>query len=550
MICTALLPLLLACASSEEVEYRRNVMLVPDDGTLIALREMNGDGRKDLLWVRPEGFAVRYLHADGSFSAEDDATLAWPSERLAWDLIDLNDDGVFEIVTLSGEGLVQRWSPGTEGKFESDLLIETRSYMPRGVSRMNFARDVNGDGHTDLVLPVAGLFQIYLQSDQATWEEPFEIQYEAQISYAVGDPTSLESSFGQTVRIPWFRLEDIDGDGTQDLISATSDRVDFHLAQPQLSATPTWTLDLAGLRSDLPKNKGIDLDDLFANIEARVEWKIEDVDGVAPRDLVLLVGSTIKVYLGGSTVGPVGRPDDVLKLSGTLLGFLVRNTQGSALPDLQLIRGERLSVGTVLRWLILPGSLEFDLFTYENTAGKFSRKPTRRNTIQLKIPRLLSFIDEVQELEETIEAQQKVPAQRADLDGDGVRNDIIDVEGGEVLLFLECAPPDGRNLNDLDIENVEGLLEEFVLEDLDALEDGAVKSFDLGGVTSWNFTPGVTLREARQGKDPMARIKAPASDGEFGARGMDLTGDGRDEVLVWVELEDGSHLLQIMLRVN
>ena len=55
----------------------------------------------------------------------------------------------------------------------------------------------------------------------------------------------LSATFGQSVRVPWFRMEDVDGDGQQDLVSQMGERVSFHLARPEIDALPSWQLDLA-----------------------------------------------------------------------------------------------------------------------------------------------------------------------------------------------------------------------------------------------------------------------------------------------------------------
>ncbi len=520
----------------------------PDDGGVLALREMDGDGRLDLVFLQPSGFGVRYQREDGRYPAENDTELCWPGPHLAWDLVDLDLDGRFEIVTLSGEGEVHAWRPGADRAFgEGSLLLESRSYLPHGISQMRFVRDIDGNGLADFVLPAAGVFRIHLQEPVGTWSGGIEIEYEAEVEYQVGDPEDLDGRFGQLLRIPWFKLEDVDGDGLQDLVSRTEERVDFHLARPELSATPSWTLDLVALQGDRGKSDEIDLDDLFANIDMGVKWSLVELDGKAPRDLLIQLGGTIKTYLGGSVTGTTERPDQVLKLSGNLLHFFARDVQGDELPDLQLVRGEQISLGRVLRWLILPGSLDFELFTYQNDDGAFRRKYTRRNTVSLKIPRLLSLIEDVEEISDEVECQRKIPARRADLDGDGVADDVVDVQGGEVLFFSGCAPAEDERLRSLQEGDIEVMLEKFVLDDVDAMEDGGTKTIDLGEVREWNFSPGATLRRAHEGLEPRLRTPAPADEGDFQLRPRDLNGDGRDDVVLWVQLPDESYLVQFLV---
>lgn len=522
---------------------------VPDDGTRIALRDVNGDGRRDLIEVAPDGFRLLIQHPDGSFPTGDRPTFVWPGNHLAWCLADLSGDGVIELLTLSGTGEVQSFSATSTEFGGARSVLQSQCYLPHGVNRMGFARDVDVDGRLDLVLPGAGKYRIHLQRPDGTFADALEIAFDVDVRYQVGNPGSLEAQFGQSLRVPWFRIEDVDGDGTQDLISRTAERVDFHLAQPELSASPTWSLDLAELAESIPKRDGIDLDNLLSNIDVGVQYTIAELDGQPPRDLVLQLGGTVKVYLNGSARGTAEQPNQVLKISGNLLHVMVRDTDGDEQPDLQLLRGDKVSLGRVLRWLILPGSLDFEFFTYKNSSGEFSRKPTRRNTVSLKIPRLLSLMDRVEELEDEIDRQQAVPARRLDIAGDGLRNDVVDFEGGQLLFFEGCAPSEDEDkLRGFRDEDMEQAMRDLVLDDLDRMEDGETKVIDIGDLDTWTYSPGAALRASRQSAQPVLTIPTKFSaDADIVIHVTDLDGDGGSDVMIWSELEAGGWSLQLFV---
>ncbi|MFT7670473.1 MAG: hypothetical protein ACI8X5_003182, partial [Planctomycetota bacterium] len=366
------------------------------------------------------------------------------------------------------------------------------------------------------------------------------------VDYRMGDPKRLDSRFGQSLRIPWFSMEDVDGDGSTDLVSQTVDRIDFYLAQPKLSATPTWTLDLVGLAPTSKGGRDVDLDDLFSNLEQGVKWRIMDLDGVLPRDLVIQVERTIKTYFGASAIGITKSPDQVLKISGNLMHFFLRDVSGSRLPDLQILRAEKVGLGQVLRWLLIPGGLEFDFFTYENTEGVFSRKPTRRNQIALELPRLISFIDDVDEIEAEVSRQREIPARRMDLDGDGANDDVLDIVDGKVLFFHNCAGPEDERLASLVSGSITEMIDQFMLKDLDRLKDGETRTVDLGGYETWSFSPGGRLREACAGKEPLFQAPALSPEGKFEVAVKDLTGNGRDDAVIWTRLESGEFLIQLL----
>jgi len=544
-----LLCLLAAPCGDNAREPVVSIVALDDDGDKLALREVDGDGRLDLIQIEQAGFGFRFMLEDGSYSPAFDAYLPWPGDHLAWDIVDLDGDGTHEVVTLASTGEVRSWRPGLAGgPGEGELVLASRSYLPHGVSRMRFVRDIDENGRADLVLPAAGQFRIHLQGEDGSWAEVIEIEYEAEIDYRVGDPESLESEFGQSLRIPWFSMDDVDGDGTNDLISLSADRADFHLARPELSATPTWSLELTSAAAEESgSNGGFDIDDLFSNLDQGVKWRIEELDGEAPRDLVVQDGSTIKTYLGGSVRGASGRPDQVLKISGNLLHYFLRDIEGDPHPELQLLRVEQVGLGQALRWLVLPGSLDFELFTYRNEQGRFSRKPTRRNQVALKIPRLVSLVDDLEELEEEIERQRRIPARRMDLDGDGERDDVVDIRAGRVLFFLGCAAPADSRFESLQSGSVDAMLDSFLLEDLDRLESGETRTIDLGGYAEWNYSPASILRESTQGVEPWLETKALGKDVDFEVRTRDLDSDGRDDVITWTQLDSGEYLVQFLV---
>jgi hypothetical protein len=206
----------------------------------------------------------------------------------------------------------------------------------------------------------------------------------------------------------------------------------------------------------------------------------------------------------------------------------------------------------VLRWLILPGTLDFEFFTYKNTAGAFSRKPTRRNTVSLKIPRLLSLMDEVDELEDEIDRQQSVPARRIDLAGDGSRNDVVDFEDGKLVFFADCAPSEDedklRGFRDGDMEQA---MRDLVLDDLDQMEDGETKVIDIGDLDTWTYSPGAALRASRQTASPVLTIPtAFEASAEVVLAVTDLDGDGSGDLVVWSQGEDEGWTVQLFVLTD
>jgi len=525
---------------------------LPKADTRIALLDLDGDGDRDLVRASSGGLEVRLLGDDRRLSPAPPARLAFPGGRSGWDLADLDGDGAHEVLSVE-EGAVRafRLEPDGQAFDGGRVVLEARTALPSGLGRVRVARDVDGDGRVDLVLPGAGVHRIHLARGEG-FAAPIEVAFELAAGNAVGDPQSLSSVLGQSLVVPWFEIRDVDGDGDSDLVGRTRERVAFHLADPALASQPTWVLDLEALRAELPRRHGFDLDDLFSNLEGRVDWRIADLDGKPPLDLVVTLGSKLRVYLGGTAAGPVGDPDQVLKSSGTVLWTFLRPIEGSGLVDLQLVRAERISIGRVVRSLILPSAIDFDFYAYENQGGTFSRRPTRTNRITLAVPRLLSVIDDADAFEEEFKEQWRIPARRLPRapDRPAAGDDVIDVEKRDLLLFRGVAPApnvleeivDGR----FDPERV---VEGYFLEDLDRRGDGAERRIDLGDLSSFDFAPGTLLRRACQGVEP-ERYRLPFGQSKL-VRLLtpDLDGDGRaDVVVVGQDLDTMEWILVVLVR--
>ena len=475
----------------EDSVFVETRLAVPRRGVSLAMRDMTGDGTLELIEVDRTGIRVRALGPDGTYG-KGITPLPWRDSTVGWDLADLDKDGRTELLMVIGGKKVTRtqYHP-KEGWGAQELLFESDVYLPAGVARVPFARDLDADGRLDLVLPGPGTFRLKINQGQdekgvLLWSDEIEVQYEPQITYELGDPKRLSATFGQSLQVPWFSMFDVDGDGRQDLVSELGDRVSFYLADPVISATPTWELDKSNLKNE-PDIDDIDLSDLLSVVSGLAQWEIKDLDGKGSKDLIISSEGKIQVYFGGALTGPVAEPDLVRKTSGNALHVLVRDVTGDSRPDLQVVRGERISLARLLQFLVLPGTLDFDVFTYANEDGAFAHRPTRRQTIALKIPRLLGQLKNFDEISDELEAQWDIPAKRLDWDGDGALDDVVDAQNGELLVFHGVAPAKRSRFEDLTLSNgVFGLIDEVLFRQLNDLKDGDEHVIDLGNLNAYS----------------------------------------------------------------
>ncbi len=515
------------------------------DGELgeLILADVDGDGDRDLVQIHKEGVRVRPLDSAGHYAEKPGALFPWPSQRTAWDLADMNGDQRQELV-LFVDGARVLHSHCVDGVFEKPKeLLKASGWQPLGVHHMRFTRDIDGDGQMDITIPLPTAHQLFLRREQG-FAKPLKIKYRPLVDQSFGDPDLPRMSISQTVSAPWFGLKDVDGDGHKDVVSNTDEEVAFHIfRQGVIPADPTWILDIAALTRDLPDEKDIDLENLLAIISHRLEWRLVDLDGIAPHDLIVSVGGKIRTWLGGSVMGMKGDPDQLLLAAGNLLWFFTRQIEGSPLPELQIVRGEKIGLGRIIRYLILPGKITFDLFTYRNEAGRFSERPIRKNKIQFGIPRLMTLLDD-DGLGSAVEDQFKIPARR--MHRTSGTDDIADLAGHELRIYSRCAPSASKTEKILDgAFEMDRFIELFLLEDLDRRGDGANTLLDLGSLATYEFSPGLILR--RTAKDKPIAFRAQLPEGRHRLACRDLTGNGESDLIVVTDSKQGK-VVSIFVR--
>ncbi len=546
-------------AATNDVLVESNVAVA--SATRYALRDLGGSPAKEFVSIGPLGIAVFEFDEAGALSSTAAFRMPWPAHDLAWDLTDVDNDGVFELLALLDGAALHIYSWNGDKLVDQGVSLETQdTYLPPGIRHIRMARDVDDDGTLDIVLPSIDRYLIHIATAPRAWQPPLGVRFSPDISIDVGDPSSLDDEFGQSVRIPWFRLRDIDGDGKADLVSETDDDVTFYIADDKLPSQPTWVLDLAALKDTSSVRERLDLDNLLAMLGDQVKWRVADIDGTGAWDLLIQQGGTTRLYLDGSRGADISAPDQVLKASGNVLYAMTRDVDGDGRDDLQIVRTDDLSAARVIRWLVFAGSLDLDLFTYRNEGRGFARKPSHRSTLRLQIPAILTALDEFEDVDDRMESRTDVPTRAMAFDSDGVFDDIVDVREGRVLVFRNLVDGDASRLGTdtavKSVDDLESIIEEVLLNDLDALEDGGVKTIDLLETDSLVTSVGWELRQRTLGRTAYASIALTAGnrithiDREAVIRIDDIDRDGRSDIIITGESSDGDERIRMLLNRN
>lgn len=498
----------------------------------LQMLDMDGDGAKDLVRVGGSSVLVHLMRRTGTFSVSADCELPFDKERTAWQLVDADSDGTHEVLLLSpnqGQQLIEYHVSEKAFVKRAVLLEEAHAVLPRGVHRVPFARDIDEDGRADIVIPTATGFRIHRSGPEHAGQPPIEIDCNVEVEHTLGAPQRVDGRFRQELRIPWFTVRDVNGDGLNDLVAETDHAAHFYIATPEIRQTPTWTLDLKEGEVDASVGVlGVDLDNLLGTLDDNLSWAVDDLDGEAPNDLLLHRDGVFRVFLGGS-MGSIQRtPDQLLKVSGNVMHSLLRDVTGSSLSDLQVIRGPRISLGEVVRRLLVPGALDFDVYTYANEAGTFSKRPAKRSRLRLEIPSILSFMNRDDDEEE----EAPPPARRLRLKSDSEPTAIVDILEGTLAIYADAVPADlpPSVLDRVVSTRPDDLLETFLLRDLDQMEDDATRTVSLEDLLDTEFTSGGALRKATAGRSPVYS-RALSCTEVTSIAVLDLDSDGLDDVM-------------------
>ena len=514
--------------------------------------DVDGDGRAEIVVIGEAGdVRVLGLTPEGMLAertAGDRAVLVLPHpERTLFAVTDLTGrGGPAHLVTLSPDGV--RAYPAVPGGGFSPRAIEcadrARFVLRVGVPRAApIARDINGDGRPDLVVPRHDACEIWLQQGAAQAGPPrFERAAVVDVEVDHTDSTDadaltdvLESAF----RIPQLSIADVNGDGLADLL-VVDDRVRaFHLQRPDgsIPAEPDVRVDLEMFRDTTPEAE-VRLGRTLAGADEQ-RYESRDLDGDGIPDHVIAHRRKVWVFRGGPGGPQFGEPSAILKTAEDVTALLLVRVDADDRPDLVLVRVQVPTAAGLLRGLLAEWDVELTAVGYRgNGAAGFETTPAWRGEISVRLPALLGVIRNPDALIRRFEAVagRFDGSLEADLDGDGTPDTLLVAGGEEPRLRAWRGRP-----GSVDLRDVERLLGHVLFED-------AERTWTLDRLLGWLGS----LAERRA--ERLTGGRAP--DGEAALRTAehalrdvataDLDGDGRAEVVVAYDRDDGVFVLEVL----
>lgn len=491
----------------------------------LALVDLDGDRRKEVLEVHG---ALLVL----TTPAGEELTVTIPGDASVWTIADLDGDGEREFLILEdGEALRRlQWSEGALS-VSPPLLEGLGGSLPRGVRTASFARDLDGDGRADLVVPDGGRLRLYFGSAEGFEPGP-DLGMVSRLSLRTsgrserteerlhGRPRNLMERVSRELFIPRITMRDLNGDGRPDLQVSEPTEIRQYIAGPGgLPAEPSVTINLKEFEAKLPEVR-FDPSNIagLAKYAVFEEWADLNRDGA--QDLIILWGGVVLIYMGGPDGIDLRRPFDQLPTRGNVFYAFGTDVNADELPDLLLLRVEDISLGKALSSILLSFSLQLDILAYEGKGnGRFERRPMPQSkSLKIDSPSLKSLWDQKSQGD----GLRRTVVRLADFDGDGDRTDLVVLDAQGRLLAWQGLVTDPTILDQVT---------EIFLARL--LRGDEVVELDVETLTGWLLGRSSLLLSLTEGKAPLFELAPdPGWDVPHAMTTLDMDGDGGDEILM------------------
>lgn len=436
--------------AASSVDYRSQPFVFPLESENLIVADTNGDGLRELITLIDRSIRVYFQDEKGFDFESGYRDIELPGSAVGWDIsTNYGQNGHASIIALIDGHEVLAWHiDGDTISLPESIITGLPGFLSSGVNRLHFSRDINGDSLEDLIIPGTGNLHLYITSGNGVYESGLSINSESRLRTELSG--ELERRTGQAIRIPVMELRDVNSDGANDLISQTDERLDVFIASRTANAyfpmAPSYSLDIAEIEERLGE---FDIDNLdFSNLTGLLalthEEILDDVNGDGIEDLLLREGGKVSLFEGTKNGMELTRPKQVLRSGGNVLSTFLYDENEDGLKDLWLWRVEPISVGDIFIWLALSGSIAIEAFIYPNEGERFSRRPTRKLTIELQFPSVIRLATSFQELAEEVREMQSVgltPTNKANVDNDLNGDDLLVLVNNQVQIFLNSIEP-------------------------------------------------------------------------------------------------------------
>lgn len=381
-------------------------------------------------------FSVFDIPAAGESAAAPAFHFTMPEDMLFFDTAKL-DGKTTSMLFLSSEGVSHYNSVSNEIELIAPVQsIFRQSFNPR-LNKADFAKDLNGDGLADILLPDFDGYRLLLGKEGGGFEP--EQRLGMSVEMRLGNGTPRYSTF------PYYQF-DANFDGKDDIV--------FHQDHSFLVFTQKadGSFDDSALTVpfELPVTgnsykEEVRADEQYAdqtNLENSTFQEIADINGDGIIDIVTttdiakgVFNRTIEFhYYYGKNDGGKLTFDKDANTDIVMKGFSTRNEHIDFGTDgkMDFVAGTaKLGIGKIIG-IFLSGSTSVDVNFYEQgTDGRYTEKPTFKKKVDVEF--------------NLSSGQSSIPVvEMGDFNGDGVKDLVVSKKEKELQFFM--ATPTGKKM--------------------------------------------------------------------------------------------------------
>lgn len=368
--------------------------------------DLDGDQRAELIGIDAQGRVTAWRLDGDALRERASLTLPQPQYCLVA-FADVDGRAGQELLTLGGDGC-KAYALGGEGfAAPRDLLprvrLRLRTLEP---SLSSFARDLNGDGRIDLVVPGQTQSELWVRApgDELVFTRALQLPTAAAIAHG-NTGEGLQSTFTSSITLPALDAIDLDGDGRLDLRSRANQRFSYRMQQADASFGDLREVDLSLFRDTTPRA------DLQLGATATVSddtlMNSRDLDLDGRPDYVLAHRRKLWVFLADAQGPQFKTAQDIKAVAEDITVPLPIDLDADGRPDLLLVRLQIPSPAAIALGLVRSLDVDVHALGYRNElTGKsgtgaprvFAATPAWRRTVTLRVPPLLSLIERQDEL--------------------------------------------------------------------------------------------------------------------------------------------------------
>ena len=202
----------------DTLTYEKKVLINQPGVIRLVVKDMNGDGKKDIIALVSQGdesITILYQENDLNFRMEKVIRFS-PIYGSSWfELIDFDNDGDDDIVTVNGDNADKTYTPKPYHGMRlhindgNNRFVEAYFYPMNGATRV-VSRDFDQDGDFDF-----GLLSTFPDYENTKESSFIYLENKNTTDFVFEDSTFKESNFAR-----WLLMDagDVDGDGDEDII--------------------------------------------------------------------------------------------------------------------------------------------------------------------------------------------------------------------------------------------------------------------------------------------------------------------------------------------